>query len=132
VDFASPKGGGVVYNLYLKQSLPSGTNMADLLAEMEKKYGSPTDTQQTNDVADDSGTITATWGMTIADSSLDASPQSGKVLKIELDNVDGEGVTVSFFLKDFTVEAADEQARKAFLAQAAAQQASQANKALNY
>ena len=130
-DFASPKLGGGAYNLYLMQTAPSGANIADLLADIEKKYGSPTDLRLSNDTPDDSNSITASWGMSIDASAPEQDPQSGQMLKVELENQDGY-VQVSFFLTDFRVEAADALARKDYLAQVAQQQTDQANKALNY
>lgn len=131
VDFASPKLGGGAYNLYLMQTAPSGANIADLLADIEKKYGSPTDLRLSNDTPDDSNSITASWGMGIDASAPEQDPQSGQVLKVELESQDGD-VQVSFFLTDFRVEAADAQARKDYLAQVAQQQTDQANKGLSY
>ncbi len=130
-DFASAKQGGGVYNLFLKQTLPAGTSLSDLLADMEKKYGSPTDLQQGGNVPSNSSSITASWGMSINDSALESNPQSGQVLKVEMDDNDGEP-EVSIFLIDFTVETADAQLKKDFLAQAVQQQTGQSNKALNY
>jgi hypothetical protein len=131
VDFASPKLGGGAYNLYLMQTAPSGANIADLLADMEKKFGSPTDLRLSNDTPDDSNSITASWGMGIDACAPEADPQSGEVLKIELEN-QGGNVQVSIFLTDFRVGAADAQAKKDYLAHVARQQTDQANKALSY
>ncbi|MDR3505267.1 MAG: hypothetical protein P4L52_03385 [Acidocella sp.] len=133
VGFASSKEGGGVDNLYLLQTLPSGANVSisDLLADMEKKYGSPTDLQKNADVADYTSTITASWGMGIDASSPEENPQSGQVLKVELKNDDGT-VQVSFFLEDFGMQAADAKLMRDFMAQVTRQQADQANKTLNY
>lgn len=131
VDFASPSQGGGAYNLYLMQTVPSGANIADLLADMEKKYGSPTDLQKNDDVPDDTSTITASWGMGIDASAPEENPQSGQMLKVELKNDDGY-VQVSIFLTDFRVESADAQVQKDYLAQVEQQQTDQANKGLNY
>jgi hypothetical protein len=131
VDFASPKQGGGAYDLSLRLTTPRGANVADLLADMEKKYGSPSDLRQIDDVPDETSTVTASWGMGIDASAPEAAPKSGQVLKIELKGDDGY-VQVSIFLTDFGVEAADAQAKKEYLAQVAQQQTDQANKALNY
>lgn len=133
VGFASSKSGGGVDYLHLLQTLPYGTNVSisDLLADMEKKYGSPTDLRKNDDVPDDTSTITASWGMGIDASSPEENPQSGQALTVELTNDDGT-VQVSFFLEDFGVQAADAKLMKDFMAQIARQQANQATKQLNY
>lgn len=133
VGFASPKDGGGVDSLYLHQTLPLSTDISDLFADMKKRYGSPTDQQQrmTSGVEAGDGSITATWGMSINASDVETMPQSGQVLRIELDKQNGTP-EVSFFLEDFGMQAADARLMRDFMAQVTRQQTDQANKTLNY
>lgn len=131
VGFASSKLGGGVDYLYFVQTAPNGANIDDILADMEKKYGSPTDLRKNPDMGGGTSSITASWGLSIDASSPIGPPQSGQQLKVELEDDDGT-VQVTIALKDFGVEAADEQLHKAYLAQAALQQGDQASKAVSY
>ncbi len=131
VGFAPPKLGGGVYSLSLVQTAPKGANIDDILADMEKKYGSPADLQKKPDMGDDTSSITAAWGMSIDAGPPVGQPQSGQQLKVELEDDDGI-VQVTIFLTDFEVEADDERLRKAYLAQAVRQQDDQASKAVSY
>jgi hypothetical protein len=132
VGFASPKDGGGVDSLYLHQTLPMSTDISDLFADMKKRYGSPTDQQQYGSpVEAGDGSITATWGMSIDASDVETMPQSGQVLRIELDKQNGTP-EVSFFLEDFGMQAADARLMRDFMAQVTRQQTDQASKTLNY
>jgi hypothetical protein len=69
--------------------------------------------------------------MSIDASSPEGPPQSGQQLKVELEDQDGD-VQVTISLTDFGIETADNQLRKAYLAQFEQQQSAGANGAVNY